>query len=250
MKKKIIVILLAVLMCLTLVACGDKKKGAESSKNVTTTKASTEVEADETDEPEATENQVSAEIEETSPADNYYLDALPKNVKIVYETYIPFQNNGYVNEYIKIGNDLLKMDVSTTGKDMTRANNYAWHYYKYKGDGLWDDYYTNGKEDWRLYREDIGADNTNPLLLTGIIQDDDTRYIDKATDTHEKITIEGLGEVDTVILDKLDQNGKGKMWYCEKIHMYVKTDPENDGNRFTMTVYDTSVKDFGMEVPK
>ena len=233
-----------------LSSCGDKKKDTDSPKDVTTTKASTEVKEDETEEPETTEAQVGSEIEVTSPADNYYLDALPKNVLIVYETYIPFQNNGYINKYIKIGNDLLKEDVSTTGKDMTPANNYAWHYYKYKGDGLWDDYYTNGKEDWRLYREDIGADNTNPLLLTGIIQDDDTRYIDKATDTHEKITIEGLGEVDTIILDKLDQNGKGKMWYCEKIHMYVKTDPEDDGNRFTMTVYDTSVTDLGMEVPK
>lgn len=242
--KRFFAVILILVFCFSFAACGSKKdsKGAAES----TTKAST---TEKETEAETTEAPTTTTTEKKSAADNYYIDALPKNVKIVYETYVPFQNNGYVSEITKIGNDLLKMDVSTTGKEMARANNYAWHFYKYKGDGKWDDYYTNGKEDWRLYRENIGDGNTNPMLLTNLIKDDDTRYKDKATDTHETLSISGLGDVDTVILDKLDQNGKGKMWYCEKIHMYVKTDPENDGNRFTMTVYDTSVTEFGMDVP-
>ncbi len=239
--KRFFAVILILVFCFSFAACGSKKdsKGTAESTTKTTTTAK-EAETETTTEAPTTTTTTEA-VKKTK---------LPEKVKIVYNTYVPGENTGWINEITVIGDDMLKMDVTTRGQDMTPQGNYAWHYFKSKGDGKWDDYYTNGKEAWRLYRENIGDGNTNPFLLpAGMIKAEDTRYKDNATDQHETVNITGLGDLDTIILTGVESGGGGKLWYSEKLHMYVKGESDN-GNSWKIVSYDTTISDFGMEMPK
>ena len=174
---------------------------------------------------------------------------MPENVKMASQTYRPDTDNGNITVITKLGNNMLRTDVTTHGEDMIPDNNKTCHYYQYKGNNLWDVYYKNNRQVWELSQKDLTSEKVDAMVNIFRVYD----YITKpAPDCqHETVYVEGLGDVDTQIVHNADAANGGKVlyFYAESIHRYVKTISDVDSSTSLLTLYDTNVTSFEMDVP-
>ena len=180
----------------------------------------------------------------TSNNTNKKLD-MPENVKLRIEHYFKNNNTGYIIEVIKIGNNAVRTDVSTKGKNMTPQNNKTYHYYKYKGNNTWDDYYRTDKEGWRIYRESITLDQLNTSINISRKKADMPDA--KSDSKHEIIHVDGAGNLDTVIIK--NEKTQNDLYYSKKIDHLVRVVFSKANEEENLKVYDTSVKSFGISLP-
>ncbi|MBR6033739.1 MAG: hypothetical protein IKP28_03250 [Clostridia bacterium] len=212
---------------------------ANTSKNNTTSKTNTTK--------NNTTNSSTAKNTDKSSSTKDKLD-MPENVKIHYEHYMPETDQGWIIEVIKIGNNAFRTDVTTHGKDMTPYSNYAYHYYKYKGNGKWNDYYSTNSKPWTLYREDIDLEAVDAMVNVALRK---VELPENAkTIGHETLHVDGLGDIDTDIITITDKtNTTTTINYYKKIGLYVKSIEDKHNTTFTIKEYDTSVKSFERSIP-
>ena len=132
---------------------------------------------------------------------------------------------------------------------MIPDNNKTCHYYQYKGNNLWDVYYKNNRQVWELSQKGLSSEKVDAMVNIFRVYD----YITKpAPDCqHETVYVEGLGNVDTQIVHNADAANGGKVlyFYAESIDRYVKTISDIDSSTSLLTLYDTNVTTFEMDVP-
>ena len=171
---------------------------------------------------------------------------MPENVRIRLEKTYPDLKQGAILETYKLGNDLVTTQVSTSA-DMTPLNNWAYHYYKYKGNNTWDDYYRSNKEDWRLYRENINLKQLKAVVDLGGINNPLPEETQDAK--HEIINVTGLGDVDTVILEKENENSTTYIYYSNEYNLKIKVTQSSDDTTDIIKVYDKSITSFPISIP-
>ena len=176
---------------------------------------------------------------EIDPITSAWLN-LPENlnysIKKVYN-----DKNIVIGQYYKRGNDIL--EASETRNDGIRpstnnrlenvhyfykyVNDDVWKSYMYTLENGWDEYYFNGSYPTKMNSNEV-------LMLT---------KLDNYTNSHEKIYVESLGYVDTVI----GIAGEIKYYYSEKYNINVKV--EAKAYTWTLTKYELDVSDYPYTLP-
>lgn len=258
MKNKVLsfllIIALILCMCTILTGCG---KNEEEKNN----EVNEEVEED-TEEKDVinTEEEIEEEVEEeidddtskttnTAKKDEEKID-MPENVRIyAFQDYGPTNNNqGVYFDVIKIGNNALRTQVSTAGKNRTVQNNKGYHYFKYKGDNTWDLYYRTNSKDWYLYTPDVTLKQFNTFMNINYVSNVASEAEEKE---HETIHVDGIGDVDTVHIVRTDGSEDRLIdeWYSPELKRNIKTYIQYTQGATEILTYDTSVTSFGIEVP-
>ena len=175
---------------------------------------------------------------------------MPKNVRIyAFQDYGPTSNNqGVYFDVIKIGNNALRTQVSTFGKNRVVQNNKGYHYFKYKGDNKWDIYYKTDSKDWYLHTPNATIEQFNTLMNIGYLLKTDAEIKGKE---HETIHVDGVGDVDTVHIIKQDGSPDRLIdeWYSSKLKRNIKIYTQYTQSGMEILTYDTSVTSFGINVP-
>ncbi len=261
--KKILNILLilfiALCMCVVLTGCGNSKKETSTEE---TKKAVPDLEDEEvldTDDENIEEvyedenyeneddstNDIASKAESAEPV----ID-MPENVRIyAFQDYGP--NDNYTGAYfdvIKIGNDALRIQVSTAGKNRTVQNNRGYHYFKYKGNNTWDLYYKNDSKDWYLYTPDVTENQFNGMINLSYAPNN-AKLV--ANQEHETLHVDGIGDVDTVHL-VIEDGSPDRLidaWYSPELKKNMKVYTQYTQTGSEILTYDTSVTSFGIAVP-
>ena len=175
---------------------------------------------------------------------------MPKNVRIyAFQDYGPTNNNqGVYFDVIKIGNNALRTQVSTLGKNRVVQNNKGYHYFKYKGDNKWDIYYKTDSKDWYVHTPNATLEQFNTFMNIGYLSKIDAEINGKE---HETIHVDGIGDVDTVHI--VEQDGSPDRlvdkWYSSKLKRNIKIYTQYNQSGMEILTYDTSVTSFGISVP-
>ena len=240
----LLIIVIALCMCVALTGCGNTKKenGSTYEKEKVTKNTDIEVEDYEGEEEE--------EIEEEPVKKEEVVIDMPENVRIyAFEDFGSNNNNtGAYFDVIKIGNNALRTQVSTLGKNRTVQNNKGYHYFKYKGDNTWDLYYRTDTKDWYLYTPDVTAEQFNTFMNINYIKKEASELEQKE---HETIHVDGLGDVDTIHIVKKDGSEDRLIdeWYSPELKRNIKSFVQYTQVGTEILTFDTSVTSFGIEVP-
>ena len=253
--KKILSLLLIVsmivCMLVVLTGCGKKKeeKNAEKEEVVENTENNSESNAIEEPKEEInsdTNSSTSATEVDTAKNNEETID-MPENVRIyLYQDY--GNNQGVYFDVIKIGNNALRTQVSTTGANRVIQNNKGYHYFKYKGDNKWDLYYKNDTKDWYLYTPDVTLDQFNSFMNLNYVRN---VAPEEEWKEHEAINVDGIGNVDTIHVVRTDGSEDRLIdeWYSTELKRNIKTYVQYTKVASEILTYDTSVTSFGIDVP-
>ena len=124
------------------------------------------------------------------------------------------------------------------GKNILLELQGHYYFYKYKGDYIWtSNEYIEGKGWDNFYF------NGNIVTVSGSCEALMLTKLDEYTTEHEKFTVEGVGEVDTVI----GKDGDNTYYYSKELDLNVKTVTTNITS--VLTKYDKNVTDYPHSIP-
>ena len=249
MKLKVLGIALAcICMCFLLTGCGNNENTAtaDNAENKTEQQATTNT--SEEANKNTTTNQNDVVKEETTPyisedekkrrkmADTWM--SMPENVDFYWRMDVKSSNEYSITEEYKRGNNGMSYwveELNEEGKLITPENDGVtneYYYYHFLGDYKWKAY---------VYNTGIGFDSWNfngnyPASPQIYVFGKPWNILNKYSNEHETIKIEGVGEVDTV--KGVDDEGY-TYYYSKDLNMNVKI--ENDSQIWCLTRFDTKV---------
>lgn len=237
MKLKVLgAIIICVGVCFTLTGCGNNENANTSeSSNI-----EQQVVTNTTSKNNATEQQADSDISDSEKKMRKIADtwmSMPKNIDLNWKMEVKNANEYSTNEEIKRGNNVMSYYIEKleNGKIYTPetdgwSNQYYYYYfignYKWKSYGYfstkgWDSWYFNGNY---------------PASPQAYCFGKPWNILDKYSNEHETIKIEGVGEVDTV--KGIDDEGY-TYYYSKQLNMNVKI--ENNVQIWQLTKYDSTV---------
>lgn len=241
MKKRFyLTIMLCIAICFVLTGCGntEKEKNNGAKEELVESIADEEIIDDE------------IEAEENTAKNNEEKIDMPENVRIyAFQDYGPNNNNtGVYFDVIKIGNNALRTQVNTAGKDRVIQNNKGYHYFKYKGNNTWDLYYRTDSKDWYLYTPDVTLEQFNSFMNLNYVKN---VVPESEWKEHETIHVDGIGDVDTVHVVRTDGSEDRLIdeWYSPELKRNIKVYTQYTQVASEILTYDTSVTSFGIDVP-
>ncbi|MBR6033514.1 MAG: hypothetical protein IKP28_02060 [Clostridia bacterium] len=230
MKLKLFsLIVICLFMCLILTGCGETNDNlAISDSNPTS--------PNDTTEQQDTSNISDNEKKMRKMADTWM--SMAKNVDLRWRREVKNSNEYAITDEYKRGNNGMLYwveELNEKGKLITPENDglgneyyyyhflgdYKWKSYVYFSDGTWDRWYFNGNY---------------PASPQIYCMGRPWNILDKYSNEHETIKIEGVGEVDTV--KGVDDEGY-TYYYSKKLNMNVKI--ENNVQTWCLTKFDTKV---------
>ena len=259
MKNKILslllIIALTLFICITLTGCSNKEGEKKNENNEELIENVENVDKEGTEETEKTEEKISDNTSNVTTENNIAKNDektidMPENVRIyAFQDYGPNNNNqGVYFDVIKIGNNALRTQVSTAGKNRVIQNNKGYHYFKYKGDNKWDLYYRTDSKDWYLYTPDVTLEQFNTFMNINYKLYNVSELEGKE---HEKMHLDGIGDVDTIHIVRTDGSEDRVVdeWYSPELKRNIKSYEQYTQVASEILTYDTSVTSFGIDVP-
>ncbi len=241
--KKLFLFAVIAIACICLTACGEEKGGYEGNVQ------NEDVNNNETSNYQEPIEETSQPLTREEKAANVWM-RLPENVDMHWKVDEKNTSNFSISVENKRGNNVM---IGSEGWDygvppkseFYRLENH-YYYYEYKGDYKWDSYAHSYDKGWKEHYFKGNYPSSPQTFCMG------RQYVilDNYTDEHETISIEGVGDVDTVKGTLEDYNGTlYTVYYSEKLGFNVKV--ENTVQVWYLTKFDTNVNSsFPHELPK
>ena len=253
----LLIIFISLCLCVVLTGCGktneektDMKVETKTEDLVDTNEEVQEEVDDDIDNTSDVSNTTNTTKKTNTAKDNEPVIDMPENVRIyAFQDYGPNNNNmGVYFDVIKIGNNALRTQVNTTGKNRVVQNNKGYHYFKYKGDNKWDLYYRTDSKDWYLYTPDVTVEQFNTFMNINHATREESEL---EGNEHETIHVDGIGDVDTVhlVLPDPTPDRLVETWYSPELKRNIKMYTQYTQTGAEILTYDTSVTSFGIAVP-
>ena len=238
MKKKLVIYLVLILSVslVMLTGCGDSKV---EEKNNDSTKTSEDNKQEQSSKVEAKENQ-SAKNEVEEEKEDKVEEETPKDPKQkIVEAWFKLPTNldySIKKDYSDGSTSIQK--YNKRGKDFLLELEGQYYFYKYKDNNIWTSYEYGEGKGWDSYYYE-GCIITTP----GSSEQMMLKKLDNYTTEHEKLNVEGVGEVDTVV----GKDGDDTYYYSEDLGINVKVMTKNI--TIVVTKFDNNVTDYPHSVP-
>ncbi len=228
-KKLISLSIICLVMCFLLTGCGENNEKQTTTKN---DKTDTQTEQQEE---QQTEQSTTEEIRPDIKIANTWM-SMPENVDMYWKSDSIYEDDYELFTENKRGNDVMRYgERVTNGVHVDGSNglftNY-YYYYKYQGDYKWPSYVYYYNQGWDYWYFTGNYPASPQVFCFGR----PWNILDNYSDEHETITIEGVGEVDTV--KGVDDEGY-TYYYSKDLNMNVKI--ENEVQVWSLIRFDANV---------